>query len=172
MQMPKVQHSTASGAPDHYAETTVPGVVSGVAPHNPSMPPLPMSQRPPHYGGVTLPLDPLLEAAGAYWNDDRELVRDWRIHDGPSEPVYNAAGVVVRRIQRYRTHQRHVAPPGMTIEQARVMGLDFYSPKLGWIRAGIKRETDAPENLGTGHLVGRIDVEEIEVAPPPEAVPA
>jgi hypothetical protein len=170
--MPKVQHSTANGVPDHHYEPAVQGVISGVAPHNPSMPPPPTGQRPPHYGGVELPLDPILAAAGVFWNEDRELVRTWRIHDGPPESVYNAAGVVVKKIQRYRTHQRLVAPPGMPLEQARAMGLDFYSPQLGWIRAGVKRETDSPENLGTGHLVGTVETEEIEVAPPPEAVPA
>jgi len=163
--MPKVQHSTAGGPPEHQQVATVPGVISGVAPHNPHMPAMPTDQRPPHYGGVVLPIDPILEAAGAFWNDNRELVRNWRIHAGPPDEIKNANGVVVRRLQKYWTRQRHVAPPGMTIEQARTMGLDFYSPQRGWIRAGVKPETDLPENLGTGHLVGEIEVEEIEVAP-------
>lgn len=155
----KIQHSTATGQPEYRSET-VPGVVSGV------LPPQPHTQRPPHYQGASdLPIDPLLAAAGAYWNANRELVRKWRIHAGPPDEVKNAAGVVIRIIQRYWTRERHVAPPGMVLEQAREMGLDFYSPSLGWIRSGVKRETDSPENLGTGHLVGEIDVEEIEVAP-------
>jgi hypothetical protein len=168
---PKIQHSTATGQPDH-AQPTVPGVVSGIAPSYPPLPARPHDQRPPHYGGVTLPIDPILEAAGAFWNDNRELVRKWRIHAGAPDEIRNAAGVVVRRIQRYWTRERHVAPPGMTLETAREMGLDFYSPQLGWIRSGIKRETDSIENLGTGHLVGEIDTEEIEVAPNGAPLPA
>ena len=157
--MPKVQHSTASGTPDHLAAGGVQGVGA-------SLPPLPHDQRPPHYAGVALPLDPMLEAAGAYWNERRELVRAWRIHGGPAEEVRNAAGVTIRRIQKYWTRERHVAPPGMTIEDARARGLDFYSPAYGWVRAGIKRETDSPENLGQGHMVGEIEYETEEVVTP------
>jgi hypothetical protein len=161
--MPAVKPSGASGVPDHLQAQGVVGIIPGVRP--PMMPAQATDQMPPHYGGVELPLDPMLAAAGAYWNERRELVRKWRIHNGPPEEVRNAAGVVVRRVQQYWTRERHVAPPGMSIEDARVRGLDFYSPAYGWIRGGIKRETDDPANLGTGHLVGQIDIEEIEVAP-------
>lgn len=161
--MPKVQPSTASGVPDHLQSVGIQGVVSGVQNH--PFPPVPSDQMPPQYAGVELPLDPMLAYAGAFWNEQRELVRNWRIHAGPPDEIRNAAGVVIRRVQKYWTRQRHVAPPGMSIEDARARGLDFYSPQAGWIRAGVKREKDSPENLGMGHLVGEIDEVVEEVAP-------
>ena len=166
--MPRANHSTASGAPDHLAAGGITGVGAAY------LPPPPADQRPPHYAGVELPLDPMLAAAGAYWNANRELVRAWRIDAGPAELVHNAAGVVIKRIQKKWTRERHVAPPGMTLEDARTRGLDFYSPQRGWIRAGVKPETDLPENLGMGHLVGEIEIIEttFDGSPLPESVPA
>lgn len=154
--MPRIQHSTASGQPDHLAASTVPGVIDGMGR---PFPPLPESQRPPARG-INLPLDPVLEAAGAYWNDKRELVRAWRIHGGPAEEIKNAQGVVVKRVQKFWTRERYVAPPGMSIEDARARGLDFFSPVYGWIRGGVKREMDSSENLGSGPVVGDFEYEE------------
>ncbi len=119
-------------------------------------------QRPPSYG-VTLPLDPMLEAAGAYWNDRRELVRKVRRHAGDGQSyVFDSTGAVTG--VRFRTRERHVAPPGMTLEQARDLGLDFYSPQLGWIRAGVKVEREHPDNMGAMSDDSSIEIE----APPSE----
>lgn len=143
------QHSTASGTPDHLDMGGVQGVSSGPLPY------LPHDQRPPSYQGVALPLDPLLAAAGAFWNERRELVRRWRIHNGPSKTVGG------RTVQEFLVRERHVAPPGMTLEDARAKGLDFYSPQWGWIRAGLKREHEDPQNLGNGAAMGEIETEDV-----------
>ncbi len=137
--------STASGLPAHLRAATVGGVADA-----PSFPPLPApveTQRPPAMGGmngIALPIDPLLALAGAYWNDQRQLVRKITIQVG--EPVE----IDGRKRQGVRTSERFVAPPGMTLDQARDLGLDFFSPQYGWIRGGVKREQEYVDNLGTG----------------------
>lgn len=137
--------STASGLPAHLRTATVGGVADA-----PSFPPLPSpveTQRPPAMGaigGIVLPIDPLLAMAGAYWNDQRQLVR--KIVQQVGDPIV----VNGRRKQGVRTHERFVAPPGMTLDQSRDLGLDFFSPQYGWIRGGLKREQEYVDNLGTG----------------------
>ena len=134
--------STSSGVPSHLESTGLAGVAS-------SAPPLP---RPdveqyapdPMLQGVTLPIDPLLALAGAYWNDQRQLVRKVVKHAGPPREING------RLRQPIVSSERYVAPPGMTIEDARLRGLDFFSPQFGWVRAGVKFERENPQNLGTG----------------------
>ena len=50
-----------------------------------------------------------------------------------------------------------VALDKASVEEARqkalASGADFYHPQHGWLRGGRKRETEAPENLGSGSVV-------------------
>ena len=134
--------STASGVPDHLQQPAISGVGA------PPSPVQPMDQRlPQQFGrsglqGVVLPIDPVLQLAGAYWNDARQLVRSVIVEVGATVEVDGRKRVPVKRKERL------VAPPGMTLDQARDNGLDFFSPQYGWIRAGVKREQEYPENLG------------------------
>jgi hypothetical protein len=132
--------STASGVPAHLRAATVQGVEGGY----PHLPPPVQSQHPSGVQGVGLPVDPLLAQAGAYWNAERQLVRRAAVAVG--EPVE----IDGRKRQRVQVSERFVAMPGASIDDARQRGLDFYSPAMGWIRAGVKREQEYAENLGTG----------------------
>lgn len=93
--------------------------------------------------GLTIPIDPMLAAAGAYWSEQRELVVQ-RTRKPVGVPFMQNG----RLVQKFVGVVERVAPPGMPIEQARESGLHFYSPQLGWIWWGIKRAAEYPENLG------------------------
>lgn len=150
--------STASGLPDHLVAPALPGVEGTGGP----LPPQVRDQIPQPMAGISgsnLPLDPLLAMAGAYWNEQRYLVRKDRRHNGPPRKRSDGSWV-----QPMVTRERHVAPPGMTLEDAREKGLDFFSPQLGWIRGGAKREAEYPENLGMVDADTSLELEEI--APP------
>ncbi len=110
----------------------------------------------PTPSGQNIPLDPMLAAAGAFWSEQRELLVQ-RTRKPVGDP-YMKNG---KRVQKFAGVNERVAPPGMTIEQAREGGLHFYSPQLGWIWWGIKRAQEYPENMGTQY--SSLEVEEIEV---------
>jgi hypothetical protein len=146
--------STASGQPDYVERAQA----TGAAP----LPPPPSSQQAAPWIGVELPIDPVLALAGAYWNDQRFLVRDVVVKPGHVEVVTGEDGRRYRRTHAPETRQRHVAPPGMSIEDARERGLDFFIPSAGWIRGGVKREQEYPENLGAVEGAGAFTDEPID----------
>lgn len=145
--------STASGLPDYAVQAQE----SGAAP----LPPPVRSQQAAPWIGVELPIDPVLALAGAYWNDERYLVRDVVVKPSVVEEI-TRDGKRYRRVHAPETRQRHVAPPGMSIEDARTHGLDFFSPSAGWIRGGVKREQEYPENLGSVEGAGEFTDELID----------
>lgn len=94
---------------------------------------------------MALSPDRLLEQNGVYRSPTNgQLVRDVWISTGRTRVNEQGKTVVI-----LEQHQRSVAPPGMSIEEARERSLDFLDPFLGWIRYGRKREIEHPDNLGT-----------------------
>jgi len=93
----------------------------------------------------TLPLDPgkLLESVGVVRNRRGDLV-----HYVPKRE-----GIKIKNGKRYWEvvdHERPVAPPGMSLDEAREKNLDVYTPRLGWVWGGYKRASEHPDNLGYG----------------------
>jgi len=85
----------------------------------------------------------MLAMAGVYRGKDGRL---WHV-------VPTREGIVVRQGKKYFQvvdYERQVAPPGMEIETAQRLNLDFYHPTMGWLWGGRKRADEHPSNLGTG----------------------
>lgn len=91
--------------------------------------------------GLPLSPDALLESVGVFRDETGEMVREVPVRI--ERFVEDGKEFIRQRIQR-----RRVAPPGMPIIEARRLNLDFYSPALGWIRGGMKREAEHLDNLG------------------------
>jgi hypothetical protein len=150
--------SGATGIPDHLVGPAVQSVAES---RSAASLPRPNVEQylPSSIQGLDIPIDPLLQWAGAYYRDsDRALVRKVVKHAGPPREVNG------RVMQPISSSERLVAPPGMTLNQARDNGLDFFSPQFGWIRAGLKIEREHPDNLGTGGTP--TDVEWVDVEAP------
>lgn len=156
--------SGATGIPDHLAGGRIPSVAEMQAsPHLPR--PNVEQYLPASLQGMNIPIDPVLAWAGAYYRDtDRALVRKVVKHAGPPREING------KLRQPISSSERLVAPPGMTLDQARQNGLDFFSPQYGWIRAGVKVEREHPDNLGTGGHPSDVEYVDIEAPDASEEV--
>lgn len=91
----------------------------------------------------------------------------------PSDPKAELKGLVVSYSQERVPHPviLPLATDPESVEEARQKavraGADFWHPTHGWLRGGVKREAEAPENLGRGSVV--YPTEEIRMAPAAEA---
>jgi hypothetical protein len=104
----------------------------------------------------------LLERIGAYQDADGSYKRHRPITRNPewdpTDPKAELKGMLVA----YEVEPAPfpvilpLATDPDSIEEARVKavraGADFYHPKWGWLRWGVKPEKDHPENLGSGAI--------------------
>lgn len=104
----------------------------------------------------------LLERIGAYMAADGSYKRNRPITRNPeydpADPKAELKGLLVA----YEVEQSPfpvilpLATDPDSIEEARVKavraGADFYHPRWGWLRWGVKPEKDHPENLGAGAI--------------------
>jgi hypothetical protein len=127
----------------------------------------------------------LLEKIGVYQDPDgqykRHRLRTVDVEYDLTDPRAEQKGLVVAYSEELVPHAviLATATDRASVEEARQKAIkaraDFYHPTHGWLRWGIKRETDAPENLGAGtvrHERRRIVVEPLVVEPRAEASPA
>lgn len=56
--------------------------------------------------------------------------------------------------------------------RAKMSGLDFWKPGIGWLRRGVRREVDRPENRGDVATPRRRETRRVAPAPPPPAATA
>ncbi len=101
----------------------------------------------------------MLEKLGVYQEDGeyyRDRIRTDNVEYDSSDPKAALKGLVVGYDEVLVPHKvvlPYASDPA-SIEEARrkavTSGADFYHPKHGWLRYGVKRETEAPENLGSG----------------------
>lgn len=88
--------------------------------------------------------------------------REVLVPTGRVREIKDDEGRVIKRQSVLRKQRRSVylvtdpSPKGLVAtakyckRNATEEGPDFYHPRLGWVRYGMKREVDSPENLGTG----------------------
>ncbi len=141
--------STASGQPAYLENPTMPGVES-----TPRLPQADMQQYPlaPNLQGLNAALNPVLAMAGAYYNARGYLVRNTIQIAGASRQLADG-----REQWPVRNVERHGTEPGMSEGDARLRGLDWYSPQYGWVRGGVKLEREHPENMGTGNTLDGVE---------------
>lgn len=107
-------------------------------------------------------IDPsTLSSIGAYQRDGeyfRDRIRTDNVEYDPSDPKAVAKGLVIGYDEVLVPHKvvlPYASDPA-SVEEARrkavVSGADFYHPRHGWLRNGVKREQEAPENLGAGSV--------------------
>jgi hypothetical protein len=136
-------------------------------------------------------IDPAyLEKLGVYQDEDgrykRLRIRARNFEYDQTDPQAMLKGLLVSYEEEEIPHPvvLPLATDPDSIEEARkkaaASGADFYHPKWGWLRWGIKAERDHAENLGANSLpakrrrvtVGRTEPEpEPEPAPEPEPEP-
>lgn len=119
-------------------------------------------------------IDPsMLEKIGAYQDPadgqyKRYHLRTRNVTYDPGDPKAELKGLAISYRLDKIPHPviLPLATDPESIEEARQKavraGADFYHPVHGWLRGGLKREAEAPENLGAGAV--RYDSDEVILA--------
>jgi hypothetical protein len=108
-------------------------------------------------------IDPAyLEKLGVFQDTDgrykRHRIRVRNMQYDPADPQAVLKGLVVGYDEELVPHPviLPLATDPDSIEEARrkaaAAGSDFYHPRWGWLRWGVKREQDHEENLGAGSV--------------------
>jgi hypothetical protein len=125
-----------------------------------------------------------LEKIGVFQDEDgrykRHRVRVRNPEYDPSDPKAELKGMLVAYDEELLPHPvvLPLATDPDSIEEARskaiASGADFYHPKWGWLRWGLKPERDHAENLGAGSTrnpTRRVTLAQPQPIPDPEPEP-